>query len=101
MSIVRPSRRGLITGLISLMAAPAIMRVAPIMPIRVNREAAILALIAERIAKTEVELARQFEERFFGGYGYYTEGLGLGRLLEKSANLEHHVASIKCDGHGG
>jgi hypothetical protein len=34
MSLIKPSRRGFITGLVSLIAAPAIVRVANIMPVR-------------------------------------------------------------------
>jgi hypothetical protein len=72
------------------------MRVAPIMPISVNREAEILALIEERIAMAQAELHRQFEEMIW----YDDPGFGLARLLEQSANLENHIAPVESHRHG-
>lgn len=41
MSIIAPSRRGLITGIASLIAAPAVVRVASLMPISVPKPPAL------------------------------------------------------------
>ncbi len=39
MSIIEPNRRGFITGLISLVAAPAIVRVLSLMPVKAIEDA--------------------------------------------------------------
>ena len=60
----RPTRRGLITGLASLIAAPAIIRVAPIMPVKVPLVVPATLMPVEFLAPQYLIADRRFLEEF-------------------------------------
>jgi hypothetical protein len=61
------SRRSLITGLVSLVAAPAIVRVASIMPVKAMEPLTIEQLLALRIAVTSRVLDETITKLVWGG----------------------------------
>lgn len=62
-NIIQPSRRGFITGLTSLIVAPAIVRVESLMPVKVIKECSFLTL-DEYINHMQIALTY--------GYQYFT-----------------------------
>ena len=79
MELIRPSRRGFLTGLVALVAAPAIIKVADIMPINsklttMNYAASFEALVEGLQAEgvwSKLDALYVFEEE----YGNGTENL--------------------------
>jgi hypothetical protein len=64
--MIETSRRGFITGLVSLVAAPAIVRVASIMPVKAEPKLTIEQLLKLRIADAERVIQENFTAILYG-----------------------------------
>lgn len=84
------NRRGLITGLISLVAAPAIVRASSLMPVKVIKPISYMTLddYAERIMLPMIEkMQEQIASSIMYGESYFKYSLnGIAPVIEPIAN---------------
>lgn len=69
--MIQPSRRSLITGLISFMASPAIVRASSLMPVK--RMASVEDLLRQRMDEAYALTRKQLAEACYGPTGLYHE----------------------------
>lgn len=77
------TRRGFITGLISLVAAPAIVRASSLMPVKVLPPDDLLDLLKRRIADVEAEAFRNIRNNLYGELTEITQKSFVPRLMEQ------------------
>jgi len=76
-------RRGFLMGLGALMAAPAIVSVSSIMPVKAMPSVDMLDLLQRRISEAESIMARDLSELIYGDTSQ-AEKFGLSRLVDES-----------------
>ncbi len=78
-------RRGFLAGLGALMAAPAIVSVANIMPVKVMPAQDVLFdLLARRVAEAEKIMARDLSQMLYGDDAVTLPNYGLSKLVDES-----------------